>query len=207
MNKNSCTIQNRFIRWCDDRRMRLWTGWVGCLLAASVAAAANVPLVLDTAQSRVAVEVHATVDSFTARLQAYEAAIAVDPDTAQVSQAHVSFRFTDVLTGKDDRDKQMHDWQDTAHFPDGSFRLLTLTPEAAGWMAAGTLTMHGQSREIRFPLTVTHEGDLYAIDGVATLDTRDFGLPVIRKFMVLKVDPVVLVRFHLQGRLGAVASE
>jgi iron complex transport system substrate-binding protein len=39
--------------------------------------------------------------------------------------------------------------------------------------------------------------------GDASLDTREFGLPVIRLFGLLKVDPVVRVRFHLQGTAPA----
>ena len=48
-------------------------------------------------------------------------------------------------------------------------------------------------------MSVSHEGGLFAIDGDAVIDTRDFGLPIIKKFLVLKVDPEVRVRFHLQG--------
>jgi len=177
------------------------------LVTTGLMAAVDVPLVVNPAQSRVTIEVHATVDSFTARLAAFDAAITMDRETAQVRQAQVRFRFADVQTGKDDRDGHMHAWQDTANFPDGSFRLSALTQQPTGLLATGTLTLHGQAREIQFPLTVTHDAELVAIDGVATLDTRDFGLPVIRKFMVLKVDPVVQVRFHLQGRLGANTSQ
>lgn len=173
------------------------------MAASGLAWSAEVPLVVDAGLSQVSVEVHATVDSFTAQLAGFESEIWVDPATAQVRRAQVQFHFTDVVTGKDDRDEQMHTWQDTPHYPDGSFRLSTLTPDGGGMVATGMLTLHGQAREIRFPVAVTHDADLYAIDGVAPLDTRDFGLPIIRKFMVLKVDPLVQVRFHLQGRLAA----
>jgi polyisoprenoid-binding protein YceI len=145
----------------------------------------------------------ATADSFVGRLERYEAVIVVDPETASadVVRARFAFRFADVKTGKDARDEAMHSWQDTAHHPDGIFTLAAIEQGADGGRAAtGTLVLHGRSREISFPVSVSREGGLYAIDGEATLDTRDFGLPVIKKLLLLKVDPAVKVRFHLQGR-------
>jgi polyisoprenoid-binding protein YceI len=162
--------------------------------------AADVPLVLDVTQSRVDVAVKATVDSFVGRLENYDAMVTVDPATAQVTGARVAFHFSDVKTGNPDRDEQMHDWQGTTKNPDGVFVLAGLARAADGTQrATGALTFHGQEKEISFPVAVTHEGERYAIDGDATLDTRGFGLPIIRKFMFLKVDPEVHVRFHLQG--------
>ena len=57
----------------------------------------------------------------------------------------------------------------------------------AGDTAAGTvnvgpaavLTLHGQSREIVFPVAISKDHSLYSIDGDARLDTRDFGLPIL----------------------------
>ena len=178
------------------------------ILLAATARAAEAPLRIDPAQSRVEIAVKATADSFVGRLESYDAAVVIDtnPTVTEVIRASFSFRFADVKTGKDGRDEEMHVWQDTAHHPDGQFTLATITTEADGRrVATGTLAFHGRAREISFPFSVTHDADLYAIDGEAALDTRDFGLPVIKKLLVLKVDPEVKVRFHLQGR--AVSEE
>lgn len=177
-----------------------------CFLAVLVAplTAGERPLAVDVAQSRIEVVVKATVDSFTGRLAQYEPAIVVD-DAGQVVSARLAFRFRDVLTGKDGRDKAMHKWQETEKFPDAVFQLATLVPPAAPGEAAtavGRLTLHGVTREIRFPAAVIRDGDVYAIDGDAPVDVREFGLPIIRMLGLLKVDPVVHVRFHLQGRAG-----
>ena len=171
------------------------------ILPFALGLAAEVPLQLDPDRSRVDVVVHATVDSFVGNLERYEASIRLDATTGEISSADLSFHFSDVKTGKADRDEQMNAWQDTARHPDGVFHLSSLTRGAHGGMTAvGTLTLHDVAREISFPVSVAHDGELYAIDGEATLDTRDFGLPVIKKFLLLKVDPAVKVRFHLQGR-------
>lgn len=169
------------------------------LAAASVSGlAAADSLVINEAQSRVDIDVKATVDSFTGSLKHYKADVAVED--GHVVSAAVGFRFADVRTGKDGRDEAMREWENTPEYPDGVFTLTSLEPAAEGRLKAhGTLTFHGVKREIVFPVSVITDRNLYAIDGVATIDTREFGLSVIRKFGLLKVDPLVKVRFHLQG--------
>lgn len=185
----------------------LLAGLAGLAALAARADAEELPLRIDEARSRVEIVVDATVDPFVGKLERYEALVAVDPAAGEVRSARLGFRFEDVKTGKADRDAQMHAWQDTARHPDGEFTLVSLVRGADGLIASGTLRLHGRARAIDFPVSVSHEGGLFAIDGDATLDTRDFGLPIIKKFLVLKVDPEVHVRFHLQGRVAPVAVE
>lgn len=180
------------------------------LLAAGCAvtgAFAGIPLRVDPSQSYINVRVTATIDSFTARLTAFEPDIVYDPVTRRVETATLGFHFADLNTGKAARDRQMHEWQLTAQFPDGRFELGAIEATAAGGsVARGQLTLHGITREIAFPVEIAGDHTRLAIDGEARIDTRDFGLKVIRKFAVLKVQPIVLVRFHLQGRLPEPAA-
>lgn len=162
------------------------------------------PLLLDTTHSRIAVDVKATVDSFTAHLSVSDATIIVDPDTGQVVSAHAAFNFLDLKTGKTDRDRAMHEWQETPKYPTVVFALAMLTPLPDGtFLATGDFTLHGQTRRISFPTKIDRTNGNYTIDAEAKLDTRDFGLPVIRKFAVLKVTPELRVRLHLEGHLNA----
>ena len=171
-----------------------------CAAVTAGAIAAEQPLALDAAQSRIEVAVKATVDSFTARLNHFEPVILVD-DAGRITTARLTFQFRDLVTGKDKRDAAMHKWQQTDAFPSGSFELTALTPQAENrFNAAGRLTLHGVTREVQFPVTISRQGDVYALSGDVTLDTREFGLPVIRMYALLKVDPMVQVRFQLQGR-------
>lgn len=173
------------------------------LLGAGVLPAAARPLTLDKARSHVEIAVKATVDSFAGSLDDYTAALQVDEATGRITQARFDFKFAEVRTGKARRDRQMHEWQDTPRHPDGSFVLRSLEPAADGrWEARGSLQLHGVIREVVMPVTVTSDRHLLAVDGEAVLDTRDFGLPVIRMLGLLKVDPRVTVRFHLQGTLA-----
>ncbi len=168
------------------------------LAATAILAATPEVLVVDAAQSRVEIVVKATVDSFTGKLGVYKAAITVEG--GRIATASFRFNCNAIRTGKDGRDEAMNEWLETTKHPEGVFTLSALEPAADGrFEARGTFVLHGVSREIVFPVSVITDRTLYAIDGVATLDTQDFGLPVIRKFGLLKVDPVVKVRFHLQG--------
>ncbi|MEX2044891.1 MAG: YceI family protein [Opitutus sp.] len=177
------------------------------ITAMSLAAVLNASagtLEIDRAHSRIDVDVKATGDSFTAHLTNYEATIALGDDN-RITGARLTFHFRDLDTDKDKRDKAMHTWQNTDAFPDGEFTLTSLEPAAGGgFTALGRLTFHGVTRELQFPVSVQRSEAVYAVDGDAPLDTRDFGLPIIRMLGLLKVNPVVHVRFHLQG--GATAT-
>lgn len=170
------------------------------LFATGLTPAATRTLQIDPLQSRVDIAVHATMDSFTGHLQHCDPVITLGDDGA-ITAVRVPFHFRDVATGKPKRDAAMHEWQKTEQFPDGEFVLASLTPLHPGqFTAQGRLTFHGVTRDLAFPVAVTTDQALYAIDGEAVLDTREFGLPVIRVFGLLKVDPLVKVSFHLQGR-------
>ncbi len=170
------------------------------LAAAGSAAAAERPLTIDAAQSRVDIVVKASMDSFTGQLNRYDAVLTADGE-GKIAGFRLTFQFLDIATGKEGRDKAMHKWQETDKFPDGSFVLATLKPvEGGGYTAIGRLTFHGVTRDLQFPVTIARDGARYAIDGDAALDTREFGLPVIRMLALLKVDPIVHVLFHRQAQ-------
>jgi polyisoprenoid-binding protein YceI len=177
------------------------------ILALSVARvnATPAPLLINPEQSRVEVVVKATVDSFIALLPVYQATINVD--NGRVTDARFTFEFADVHTGKAARDEAMLAWEDAEHHPRGAFTLESITGEAGRLTARGELNLHDVVRKIAFPITISKDKNVYAIDGEATLDTRDFGLSVIRKFGLLKVDPLVKVRFHLQGSEAVPATQ
>lgn len=170
---------------------------------AAAAAAAERTLAVDRAQSQIEIVVKATVDSFTAHLDAFEPTVTLD-EHGQITGARVAFHFRDVHTGKSKRDQAMHEWQHTDEFPDGVFVLDSFVRENGSQArATGRLTLHGATHGLSFPVSIVGDSHLLAIDGDAPVDVRAFGLPVIRLLGLLKVDPVVHVRFHLQGRVSS----
>ncbi len=174
---------------------------VAAILALQPAARANAaPLVLDRAKSHVDIAVEATVDSFVAHLEDFQVAITLDPGSGRVEAAAFRANLSAVKTGRADRDHDMSVWLQTSEFPQVAFELETLERGPNGaFTARGQVQLHGERHEVSFPVRITADQGLTTIDGVAALDTREFGLPIIRKFWILTVDPVVHVRFHLQG--------
>ena len=172
------------------------------LLAARPAAAAR--LEVDPARSKVEFAVAATVDSFTGQLRAHDAEVTLGP-AGDVTAARFRFRCADLVTGKDARDEALRRWLESAAHPEAEFILDQLEPGPGGpggWLAKGRLHLHGVERGLWFPVTVAAEGAERVISGEATLDTRAHGLPVIRMLGLLKVDPLVRVKFELRGRVN-----
>ncbi len=166
------------------------------------ARATGAPLVLDYTESHLDIAVKSTVTSFIARLEKFDVAITVDPDRGRVESTAFHADLAAVKTGRTDRDHNMVVWLQANQFPQVDFELKAMDRGPDGGLTAfGRFQLHGQQHDLRFPLTVTVSKGLTIIDGTATLDTRDFGLPIIR-FWLLTVDPVVHVHFHLQGSLS-----
>jgi polyisoprenoid-binding protein YceI len=178
------------------------------LLAAAILAlplatrAEGALFVLDRSESHVDIAVKATLGSFVAHLEDFNVAITLDPESGKVETTVFHADLSAVKTGRTDRDHNMSEWLQTKEFPQVVFELREVDRGSKGALTAlGQFQLHGQWHEIRFPVTVSVNRGLAVINGTVTLDTKDFGLPIIR-FLVLTVDPVVQVHFHLQGSLA-----
>jgi polyisoprenoid-binding protein YceI len=178
------------------------------LLAAAILAlplvtrASDALFVMDRSKSHIDIAVKSTLDSFVAHLEDFEVAITLDPENGRVDSAAFHANLSAVKTGLADRDHNMSVWLQTNEFPQVVFELKAVDRSPNGALTArGRFQLHGQMHDIRFPVTVTVNRGLATIDGTATLDTQDFGLPIVR-FWVLTVDPVVQVHLHLQGSLA-----
>ena len=173
------------------------------LLPGRTALAAGVPLVLDRERSVIEVEVRDTFGSFTGRIQRFEARVRIDPAKPVVDSAWVEFMFADLRTGRARRDLDMLEWENSADHPSVRFRLEGLETTPHGPVRArGRLAVHGVERSVEFPVSFLVQGSICAVDGEVEIDHRDYGLPIIRKYFILAVDPHLRVRFHLQGRLS-----
>ncbi|AOS44126.1 YceI-like domain protein [Lacunisphaera limnophila] len=165
------------------------------------------PLQLDLAHSALEVEVHATFETFVVRLDRFRADIAINPGTRVVEQVGINFLMADLRTGRSQRDQHMLEWEEHERFPEVGFRMVGQVASAAGPRSVrGVVSLHGVEHEVAFNVTFLMQDTVCSIDGEAEIDYRDHGLPLIRKYWVLRVDPVLHVRFHLQGRLAGPAG-
>lgn len=64
---------------------------------------------------------------------------------------------------------------DVAKHPTATFTA-DIRPEGAGYVAEGTLDLHGQSRPLSLPFALQIDGDGARMTGTVALDRRDFGI-------------------------------
>ena len=168
--------------------------------------AADRALKIDKTRSYVDVDVKATAGSFTGRLENYDTEFRVDAN-GKIKTATLAFKFNDLKTGKTDRDAKMIEWLGGG-IPEGKFEvgILAIAPDGQG-QVTGKLTMHGLSERVEFPVNVTQADGTYVVIGEATIDSQQWALKIIRLALVMKVDPLVKVRFKFTGTLSAAAAE
>jgi polyisoprenoid-binding protein YceI len=172
-------------------------------LSAFAVLAKAAPLEIDFAKSKITVLVDATAHSFTGTLESYDARIECDPEADLPARTDVSFNFLALKTGNPKRDAAMLEWLEYTNQPTASFHLTGWKQNGTTNISLGDLTIHGVKRGIEMPAVVKHEGDTWKISGEACFDHRDFGLPRIRKALLLTVNPQLKVTFHLVGKLSA----
>lgn len=157
----------------------------------------------DPAASYLDADVKVTIGDFTAHLDKYELRATAE-EKKGIKTTLLAFKFADLKTGEPERDQKMIEWlgggDPAAKFEAG---IIALTPDGQG-RVSGYLTMHGQKALVEFPVNVTKAGDVFTITGEATIDYRNWGLKVLRKAGLIKVDPEVKVRFKFTGTLGEV---
>ncbi len=158
-------------------------------------------LQIEKDNSSIVVGVNVTAHSFVATLENYDLKIHVDAENAKIINTEFSFDFDDLKTGKKARDKAMLKWEEYKKYPNGSFILNELHEQGEKSVAAGKLTLHGIEKEITIPIKVQSEGTKWTIVGSAAIDHLDWDLPIV-KFLVLKVDSNLTVKFHLEGVLN-----
>jgi polyisoprenoid-binding protein YceI len=157
-------------------------------------------LKVDKSRSRIHVDGKSTGHGFTGTLGDYEAKISGNVSKLEPTSFELSWKFSDLKTADEKRDENMIDWLGGGS-PKGTFKFIKSWDQDGRKFAQGKITIHGVSKVIAFPYSVKKEGDWVTIDGTATLNYRNFKLPIIRAVAVMTVDPELTVRFRLVGKL------
>lgn len=158
-------------------------------------------LQIEKEKVKVELEVNVTAHSFIATLENYEIKIQIDTESVKIEKPELSFDFNELKTSKNARDKAMLKWEEYNKYPNSSFILNKLHEQGEKVIAEGMLTLRGFKKEIRFLINVETEGTKGSISGSTVIDHLDWDLPIIKKF-VLKVDPNLSIKFHLEGVLN-----
>ncbi len=158
---------------------------------------------VDKKVSEVAVNAKASPShTFTSVAKEYSYDIDIDPESLEVSKAVFSFKFSDLDSNKAKRDKKMRNWMDVSAHPEAKFTLKEVEDRAGQKIGKGSFFMHGVSKDIEIPFSVTRDGDNVILDGEVTFSYEDWDLEIIRLFYFLTVNPNITPRFHLVGVLG-----
>lgn len=158
-------------------------------------------LLVSPSDSMIEVAVNATGDDFVAELTKFESKITLADSNHVPTSASIGWDFANLKTGKKGRDKEMLHWLNHAEAPKGQFVMTNCEVKDGSVKVLGRLTMHDVARELSIPMKMLREGDRVAFEGSVKLDHRDFDLPKIVKFVVLKVDPVLTIHFKIAGIL------
>ena len=159
-------------------------------------------LAVDKSRSRIQVDAKATGHRFTGNLKSYEVDVEGDAVSLDPKSFELKWKFKDLDTDDAKRDAEMMKWLGGSD-EKGSFKLnKAWTDEKGVQRGTGTLTIHGVSKSVSFPYTAKKDGEWVTIDGKVSMDYRNFDLPVIRAMAVMTVDPQLVVRFHVVGKVN-----
>jgi polyisoprenoid-binding protein YceI len=125
----------------------------------------------------------------------------------QIADAQVSIDAASIETGNSDRDRDMRsDFLEVPRFPTIEFRVVELmtprpTANEAGWdlVLQGQLTVHGTTRAVQVPTTVSLAAERMTARGQLHLDMRDYNIRVPR-LLLIPMKSEVLVGFEVVAR-------
>ena len=170
-------------------------------MLASLTLAHSATLDLDKGRSRIQVDAKATGHNFTGTLKEYTASVAGDATSLAPAGFDLAWDFKDLETADVKRDAEMMKWLGGGKAK-GSFKFTkSWTDKAGAQQAMGTLTINGVSKSVAFPYTAKKDGEWVTIEGRVSMDYQNFSLPIIRSMAVMTVDPKLVVRFHIVGKV------
>lgn len=97
------------------------------------------------------------------------------PTNGSHGKVAVTIDTTSLTLGSVTDPAKAADFFDVAVHPTASFTA-DILPDAAGYVAKGTLTLRGVTKDVAFPFTLEIAGDTATMSGTATLDRRDYAM-------------------------------
>ena len=99
------------------------------------------------------------------------------------TQSHVKITIDTTSIKADDPKLTEHlktpDFFDVAKYPDATFESVTIKPggeKGATHTVTGNLKMHGVTKAITFPATISGTGDVATVDATFAINRKDFGI-------------------------------
>jgi polyisoprenoid-binding protein YceI len=155
------------------------------VLAAAFSASAADKYSVDGAHSSIEFSVkHMVISNVKGSFDEFDAAIVFDAAKIENSSVEVTIPVSSVNTKNEKRDEHLRsaDFFDVATHPNITFKSKKVVKKGDGYVAAGTLTMRGVSKEIELPfvlngpITNPWGQTVIGVEIEFKLDRQDFGL-------------------------------
>lgn len=166
-------------------KIRRWTGAVALAALAIVSTAyAQDTYTIDPVHSSVAFKVkHMMVSDVKGAFEGFSGSIKLDPKNLENSSVEVTIDATSISTRNQKRDTHLKsaDFFDVEKFPTLTFKSKKITKKGEQWVAIGDLTMHGVTKEIELPFTLSGpmsmgEASIMGVSAAAEVNRQDFGV-------------------------------
>jgi polyisoprenoid-binding protein YceI len=165
-------------------------GWSPTETRAQAPAAAAAPSLtgnwtIDGAHSHIGFAIrHMGIATIRGRFNEFSGAIVGNAEDPAKQSVQVTIKTASIDTGIPRRDDHLRtpDFMDAAQYPETTFRSTRVEKTASGLVAHGTLTMHGVSREIALPFTLSgpirdpRAGGRIGVDTRIRLNRHDYGI-------------------------------
>jgi len=111
--------------------------------------------------------------------------------------AWVEVRWADIDTNNGTRNRHMLKTVDAERFPVIRFDVSGGGVRAGGDSVAGTLTIHGVTRQVVWPVAVQYGADTLKVAADFPVDMRDYGIKPPVRFVIARMGAVVTVHVRL----------
>lgn len=127
---------------------------------------------------------HLVISTVRGNFNDFSGSITHDPADLSKSSVTVNIKAASIDSGVQKRDDHLRspDFFDTAKFPELTFTSSRVMKHGDGYVAHGTLTMHGVSKEVNLPFTLAGPikdmmgKQRIAVEGKLSVNRRDWGL-------------------------------
>lgn len=118
----------------------------------------------------------------------------------ELSKVVVSIGVEGIKSGKSAMDKNTYKAMDSEKFPTVQFRStsVVITPKNEGYQVQlkGNLTIHGVTKQVTIPCTMTRKGTHWLLSGKYEIHTPDYGIERVSAMMgTIKTGEEVVIDF------------
>jgi polyisoprenoid-binding protein YceI len=154
------------------------------LLLPSLAAAEPTVYKVDADHSGVNFAIRHFVSNVSGRFRDFDGVIKYDPQNPAASSVEFTVQAASIDTANNDRDEHLRskDFFEVAKYPTLTFASTRVVPQDATTLeVTGTLTMHGVSRQVIFPVQLlgtmrAPHGEKAGFEAAFTVNRKEFGI-------------------------------